>query len=227
MNQKILVVDDDALFSKVLSDKLTEANYDVTVVATAEEAMENYLNDYPCMILLDLVLPRMSGEQFCKWVRDQNRQDVSIIAISSKMLVEDKINVLKLGADDYLTKPIRFDELLAHMEAVLRRTGLFCQKIIHNGLCIKPRKGTVLLNGKLIELTKHEFLLLYYFMENPNIILTRDDLMNHLYPYVEKEILDRTIDAHIKKLRKKIEEDTKDPKRILTVRGLGYKYVHE
>lgn len=227
MNQKILIVDDDALFRKVLSDKLTEANYDVTSVSTAEEAMEVYLNDYPCMILLDLILPRMSGEQFCKWVRDQNRQDVSIIAISSKKLVEDKINVLKLGADDYLTKPIRFDELFAHMEAVLRRTGLFCQKIIHNGLCIKPRKGSVLLNGKIIELTKHEFLLLYYFMENPNIILTREDLMDHLYPYVEKDILDRTIDAHIKKLRKKIEEDPKNPKRIITVRGLGYKYVHE
>lgn len=110
---------------------------------------------------------------------------------------------------------------------MLRRTGQFCQKITYNGLCIKPRKGEVLLYDQEIKLTKHEFNLLYYFMENPNMVITRESLMNQLYPYADKLVLDRTIDAHIKKLRKKIEENPASPKRIVTVRGMGYKFVAE
>ncbi|MFF5994955.1 response regulator transcription factor [Lysinibacillus sp. KU-BSD001] len=225
MNQKVLIVEDDRLFATILKDAVEQAGYEVTVAYSAEEAIEKFKANYPCMILLDLILPGMSGEAFCQWVREQNTQDVSIIMISSKLLVEDKINGLKIGADAYLTKPIDINELLAHMEAVIRRTGLFCQKLIRDGLCIKPRKGEVLLYGKPVKLTKHEFLLLYYFMDHPNVILSREDLVRHLYPNIEREILDRTIDAHIKKLREKIEEDRHNPKRIVTVRGLGYKFV--
>ncbi|WP_431026869.1 response regulator transcription factor [Lysinibacillus sp. LZ02] len=225
MNQKVLIVEDDRLFATILKDAVEQAGYEVTLAYSAEEAIEKFKANYPCMILLDLILPGMSGEAFCQWVRQQNTQDVSIIMISSKLLVEDKINGLKIGADAYLTKPIDINELLAHMEAVIRRTGLFCQKLIRDGLCIKPRKGEVFLYGKPVKLTKHEFLLLYYFMDHPNVIVSREDLVRHLYPNIEREILDRTIDAHIKKLREKIEEDRHNPKRIVTIRGLGYKFV--
>ncbi|WP_342559148.1 response regulator transcription factor [Metasolibacillus sp. FSL K6-0083] len=225
MNQKILIVEDDLLWCSVVSDFLQNHQYDITIANSAEEAMEKLDTDYPCMILLDLLLPGMSGEAFCEWVRNHHMHDISIIMMSSKHTIEDKINGLKMGADDYLVKPINLEELLAHIEAVLRRTGLFCQKIINKGLCIKPRKGEVLLNGKQISLTKHEFMMLYYFMNHPNIILSREDLITHLYPNIEREVLDRTIDAHIKKLRLKIENDPKNPTRIITVRGLGYKYL--
>ncbi|MGM9943445.1 MAG: response regulator transcription factor [Lysinibacillus sp.] len=227
MNQKVLIVEDDKLFAAMLKDAVEQAGFDVTISHSAEDAMEKVKSNYPCIILLDLILPGISGEEFCKWVRGQSTQEVSIIIISSKSLIEEKINGLKMGADDYITKPIDFDEVIARMEAVLRRTGLFCQKIIRNGLCIKPRKGEVLLNGMPVKLTKHEFLLLYYFMDNPNVVLSREDLVMHLYPNIEKEILDRTIDAHIKKLREKIEEDKRNPKRIITIRGLGYKFISQ
>src|SRR5690554_3823786 len=173
------------------------------------------------------MLPKLSGEEFCTWVRIQERNEVSIIMLSAKSRIEDKINGLKIGADDYIVKPFEPEELLAHIEAVLRRTGQFCQKITYDGLCIKPRKGEVLLLDQEVKLTKHEFTLLYYFMENPNTVISRESLLNQLYPYADKLILDRTIDAHIKKLRKKIEENPAVPKRIITVRGMGYKFVTE
>ena len=224
LKQKVLIVDDDVLFSTCLANSLRE-QYDVIVAHDAESAQQLFLVEYPCIILLDLILPKMSGEQFCQWVREQGRHEVGIIMISSKSSTIDKVNGLKIGADSYMTKPINFEELLAQVEAVTRRIGLFCQKIIHNGLCIKPRKGEALINGQNLHLTKHEFLLLYHLMERPNIVCSRSELVAHIYPYHEKDILERTIDVHVKNLRDKIEKDPTNPQRILTVRGIGYKYI--
>lgn len=227
MKQSILVVEDDQMIRELVSIYLKKAGYEVFAVADGEQAKDAFLKHHPCLIILDLMLPNLSGEEFCKWVKDQERNEVSIIMLSAKVSTNDKINGLKMGADDYLTKPFDPDELVAHVEAVLRRTGQFCQKITHGGLCIKPRKGEVLLFDKKLSLTKHEFNILFQFMENPNIVLTREDLIQQLYPYADKIILDRTIDAHIKKLREKIEDDTTSPKRIITVRGMGYKFASE
>lgn len=227
MKQSILVVEDDQMIRELVSIYLKKAGYEVFAVADGEQAKDAFLKYHPCLIVLDLMLPKLSGEEFCKWVKDQERNEVSIIMLSAKVSTNDKINGLKMGADDYLTKPFDPDELVAHVEAVLRRTGQFCQKITHGGLCIKPRKGEVLLFDKKLSLTKHEFNILFQFMENPNIVLTREDLIQQLYPYADKIILDRTIDAHIKKLREKIEDDTTSPKRIITVRGMGYKFASE
>src|SRR5690625_4337051 len=160
------------------------------------------------------MLPKLSGEAFCKWVHNQDQFDTSIIMLSAKARVDDKIAGLKMGADSYITKPFDPNELVAQVEAVLRRTGQFCQKIVYDGLMIKPRKGQVILNGKEIKLTKHEFNLLYHFMQNPNIVFSREQLMTQLYPTDEQFVLERTIDAHIKKLREKIEKNKK-PERIL------------
>lgn len=227
MEQTILVVEDDRMIRELVKVYLEKAGYEVVEAADGEVAKEVFLNSHPCLIVLDLMLPKLSGEEFCKWVRDQERNEVSIIMLSAKSRTEDKINGLRIGADDYIVKPFEPEELLAHIEAVLRRTGQFCQKIVHNGLCIKPRKGEVLLYDQEIKLTKHEFNLLYYFMEYPNKVISREELMDQLYPYAEKTVLDRTIDAHIKKLRRKIETDPTSPKRIITVRGMGYKFVAE
>lgn len=227
MKQMILVVEDDKMIRNLVKIYLEKDGYDVIEAADGEEAKTSFLTHHPCLIILDLMLPKLNGEEFCKWVKEQAANEVSIIMLSAKAKIEDKINGLTIGADDYMTKPFDPDELLAHVDAVLRRTGQFCQKVTYDGLCIKPRKGEVLLFDKELQLTKHEFNLLYYLMKNPNIVLSREDLINQLYPNVDKTVLDRTIDAHIKKLRSKIEKSPSLPKRIQTVRGMGYKFVHE
>ncbi|HSI67202.1 MAG TPA: response regulator transcription factor [Planococcus sp. (in: firmicutes)] len=227
MKQKILVVEDDQMIRELISIYLKKAGYEVITSADGEEAKNAFLTNHPCLIILDLMLPKLSGEDFCKWVREQERNEVSIIMLSAKAHTIDKINGLKMGADDYVTKPFNPDELIAHVEAVLRRTGQFCQKIAFGGLCIKPRNGEVLLFDRQLNLTKLEFNLLFHFMQNPNIVLTRDELLDQLYPYDEKIVLDRTIDAHIKKLREKIEDIPSSPKRILTVRGMGYRFAND
>ncbi|MEG0438224.1 response regulator transcription factor [Solibacillus cecembensis] len=227
MRQKVLVVEDDLLLQNIMKDGLTRAGFDVITANDAEKAVDLFLMEYPCLIVLDLILPGMSGEKFCEWVREQGRNEVSIIMVSSKNKVADKVNGLKIGADAYITKPFEMIELTAKMEAVLRRTGLYCQKIVDRGLCIKPRKGEVILHDEIIHFTKHEFLLLYHLMEHPNMIFSRQDLINYLYGYQEKDVLDRTIDVHIKKIRSKIEMNSSRPTRIQTVRGIGYKYVND
>jgi two-component system, OmpR family, alkaline phosphatase synthesis response regulator PhoP len=227
VKQTILVVEDDQMIRNLISIYLKSAGYVVVEAADGETAKDVFLEKHPCLIILDLMLPKLSGEEFCEWVREQERNEVSIIMVSAKARTEDKINGLKIGADDYLTKPFDPEELIAHVEAVLRRTGQFCQKIAYDGLCIKPRKGEVLLFDREITLTKHEFNLLFHFMENPNVVISREDLILQLYPYVDKTVMDRTIDAHIKKLRAKIENNPAKPERIQTVRGMGYKFVAE
>lgn len=225
MKQTILVVEDDQMIRNLIKINLEKNNYDVVEAEDGEAAKNIFLIEHPCLVILDLMLPKVSGEEFFEWVRGQKRNEVSFIMLSAKSRISDKIKGLKLGADDYITKPFDPDELVAHVEAVLRRTGQFCQKIVHGGLCIKPRKGEVQLYDADITLTKHEFNLLYYFMQYPDIIHDREKLIDHLYPYLEHSVLDRTIDAHIKKLREKIEDNTSNPQRIQTVRGMGYKFV--
>ncbi|TFJ93240.1 response regulator transcription factor [Lentibacillus salicampi] len=225
MKQTILVVEDDQMIRQLVRINLEKHHYEVVEAGDGQAAKDVFLNSQPCLVILDLMLPKVSGEEFCEWVRDREGNDVSVIMLSAKSRVDDKIAGLKMGADDYLTKPFEPDELIAHVEAVLRRTGQYCQKIAHDGLCIKPRKGEVQLCGKSVSLTKHEFNLLYYLMQHPNVVHDREQLIEQLYPHVEHTVLDRTIDAHIKKLREKIETDSSKPERIQTVRGMGYKFV--
>lgn len=227
MKPTILLVEDDSMIRELVSIYLEKAGYEVIAAANGEDAKESFRLYQPCLVILDRMLPQISGEELCGWFRSQKRNKVSIIMLSAKAKTQDKIDGLKMGADDYMTKPFEPDELVAHVEAVLRRTGQFCQKITHDGLSIQPRKGEVQLFGKKLSLTKNEFNLLFHFMDNPNLVLSRDDLIYQLYPYNDKTVMDRTIDAHIKNLREKIEDEPSSPKRILTVRGMGYKFVHE
>lgn len=227
MKPTILVIEDDQMLRELVAIYLEKAGYAVFTASDGEEAKKTFQELQPCLVILDLMLPKISGEELCGWFRSQKRNEVSIIMLSAKAKTQDKIAGLKMGADDYITKPFEPDELVAHVEAVLRRTGQFCQKISHGGLSIQPRKGEVQLFGEKLSLTKNEFSLLFHFMDNPNMVLSRDDLIYQLYPHHDKTVLDRTIDAHIKNLREKIEVEPSSPKRILTVRGMGYKFTHE
>lgn len=225
MQETIMIVEDDAMIRKLISIYLKKNDYKVVEASDGEEAKAVYQNHLPCLIILDLMLPKVSGEEFHAWLQDENQDEVSIIMLSAKAQVADKITGLRLGADAYLTKPFDPNELVAQVEAVLRRTERFCQKIVYRGLCMMPRKGEVRLYGSEVKLTKHEFNLLYYFMLNPNIVFSRNQLMDQIYAQDEDVVLDRTIDAHIKKLREKIEDHPARPTRVVTVRGMGYKFV--
>lgn len=225
MKQTIMVVEDDKMIRNLIHIYLEKNGYDVVEARDGEEAKTLFLEHFPCLIILDLMLPKVSGEAFHNWVREQAFSDVSIIMLSAKARTADKISGLNLGADAYITKPFDPNELIAQMEAVLRRTEQSCQKITYEGLCIMPRKGKVLLYGEDIGLTKYEFNLLYYFMRNPDMVLSREQLIMQIDPNMERDIMDRSIDAHIKKLREKIEVSPSNPKRVQTVRGMGYKFV--
>ncbi len=225
MKETIMIIEDDKMIRNLIHIYLKKNGYKVVEASDGEEAKVVFLEHQPCLIILDLMLPKVSGEEFYIWIREQKYTEISVIMLSAKVRVDDRISGLKLGADAYMTKPFDPNELIAQVEAVLRRNGRFCQKIIYDGLCIMPRKGEVLLNGQVVKLTKYEFNLLYYFMQNPDIVLSREQLIEQIHPNMERSVMDRTIDAHIKKLREKIEEYPSKPKRVQTVRGMGYKFV--
>ncbi len=226
MKQTILVVEDDKMIRNLITLYLEKNNYNVVTAMDGEMAKDVYENEHPCLIILDLMLPKVSGEEFCEWVRkDKSDQETAILMLTAKTKIPDKITGLKLGADSYLTKPFDPDELIAQVQAVLRRTSQHCEQMSYDGLTLKPKRGEVFLGVEQINLTKHEFDLLQYMMQNPNLVFSREELVNELYAYHEQDILDRTIDAHIKKLREKIENIPAEPKRIKTIRGMGYKFV--
>lgn len=226
MSQTILIVEADKETRSVLKIHLEKSNFHVVEAEDDKQAQQAFLHHHPCLIILDLVLPETKNDvNFFTWVQEQENNEVGIIILSESVETADRIAGLRMGADAYVTKPLHPDELLAHIEAVLRRTEQFCQKVTHNGLTIMPRKGEVLLMDKQVNLTTHEFNLLYYLMKYSNTVFTREQLVMEIYPYHEQTVLDRTIDAHIKKLREKIEDTPSKPERIQTVRGMGYKYV--
>lgn len=225
MKPEVLIVEDDAKISDLIKLYLHVNGYRVLQAYDGKEAQHLYLQHRPCLIILDLMLPELSGEEFCHWVKKDQPDDPGVIMLSAKAKTDDKISGLRLGADDYMTKPFSPEELMAHVEAVLRRTGHVCQKLSYQGLEIKPRKGEALLNGHVLELTSYEFQLLYFLMDHADQVFTREQLLEQIHPHGEADILARTIDAHIKKVRKKIEDSPSDPKRIVTVRGMGYKFA--
>ena len=225
MKQTILVVEDDAMLRQLICIYLKESGYEAVEAADGEAAKDVYAAHQPLLVILDLMLPGLSGEEFCEWLRLEEQSNVPIIMISAKVRTDDKIYGLKIGADDYLTKPFDPEELIAHVEAVLRRAGHTRRQLMLDGLCMNPNKGEVMLFDETLELTKHEFSLLHHFMRHPNIVFSREELILQLYPHADKTVMDRTIDAHIKKLRAKIEVHPATPERIQTVRGMGYKFV--
>ncbi|SFE87062.1 response regulator transcription factor [Alteribacillus iranensis] len=224
LQQTLLVVEDDPMIQNLIKIYLEKENYEVLTASDGETALQMIERTNPCLIILDLMLPKMSGEEVCQWVRDQD-MDTAILMLTAKVSSRERIAGLKMGADDYVTKPFSPEELVARVETILRRTGHLCQKITYGGLTIMPRKGEAELNGQTLSLTKIEFTLLYHFMRHPNILFSREQLIDQIYPLSENVIQDRTIDVHVKHLREKIEADPSAPKRIITVRGMGYKFV--
>lgn len=226
--EKILIVDDEEHIVELLDFNLKNAGYETFIAADGIEAVKIAKEEKPNLILLDLMIPGMDGFDVCKEIKkDKDMKNTSIIMLTAKGEELDKILGLELGADDYMTKPFSVRELLARVKAVLRRTSAFNEEendiYESKSLKIDFERHEVNINGKKVDLTLKEFELLKILIKNKGKILKREMLLDKIwgYEYIGET---RTVDVHIRYLRKKIEEDDKNPKFIETIRGVGYRF---
>lgn len=226
--EKILIVDDEEHIVELLDFNLKNAGYETFIAVDGIEAVKIAKEEKPNLILLDLMIPGMDGFDVCKEIKkDKDMKNTSIIMLTAKGEELDKILGLELGADDYMTKPFSVRELLARVKAVLRRTSAFNEEendiYESKSLKIDFERHEVNINGKKVDLTLKEFELLKILIKNKGKILKREMLLDKIwgYEYIGET---RTVDVHIRYLRKKIEEDDKNPKFIETIRGVGYRF---
>jgi len=225
MNQRILIVDDDKEIVRVVRAYLEQAGYRALTAHNGETALHIIRHDRPDLVVLDLMLPDRDGWDITRIVRgDESLARTPIIMLTARVEDTDKIVGLELGADDYVPKPFNPNELVARVRAVLRRTGNnFAQPhVIQFGLLLLDvDRHEVQIDGRPVELTPTEFNILQALMENPGHAFTRLELIEKVgYAY---EGMERTLDSHIKNLRKKIEPDPSNPTYIHTVFGVGYR----
>lgn len=222
----ILVVEDDPAIASLLEQNLLFEGYQVSLAYDGKSGLEKAEAEHPALILLDLMLPRMSGLEVCKHLRAKGNK-TPIIMVTARDQSMEKVRGLRLGADDYIAKPFDLMELLARIEAVLRRTGksqVFLEKVQLKDIVIDFGNNQILKQHGEIPLSRQEALLLKYLIHHEGQVLERSqilaDVWGHDYLYS-----DRTIDTHITKLRQKIEPNPKSPCYILTVHRVGYKFV--
>lgn len=222
--ETILIVEDEKKISDIVAMYLEREGFGTAVADTGEKAMK-LLHEPFSLIIIDLMLPDISGEELCKTIRQTS--DVPIIILTAKSGEEDRIKGLGLGADDYVVKPFSPRELVARVKAHLRRTKKMARKVLsfNNGLLAMDTENyEVKKKGVPVILTTTEFRILLSLSERPGRVLSRLQLINMVQGY-DFEGYDRTIDAHVKNLRHKIEDDQKNPVFIKTVYGVGYKFV--
>jgi two-component system alkaline phosphatase synthesis response regulator PhoP len=223
MDSLILIVDDEPQISAVLSAYLTNSGYRTVTAQDGKAALELFHAKHPALILLDLNLPGKDGLEVCQTIRQDS--DVPIIMLTARSEETDKLVGLELGADDYIVKPFSPREVVARVKTVLRRSGSGSesQLIKSDRLEIDPSQHTVLRDGQSIELTPTEFELLMILAQNPRRVYSRLQLLEKTQG-TTYEGYERTIDAHIKNLRLKLEPNPRNPTLIHTVFGVGYKY---
>lgn len=223
-NKKILVVDDEKAIVEVIKAYLEKEKFKVIVAYDGETALSLFEKEKPDLIVLDLMLPIISGEVICETIRKHSK--VPIIMLSAKINEESKLNGFSLGTDDYMTKPFSPKELVARIYSIFSRINQTNPEIItiNNDLKIDFTGVTVEKRGKLVKLTPYEFKILSVLAKHPQITFSRDDLINLVF-IDNYDVFERTIDSHIKNLRSKIEDD--DNKYIITVRGFGYKFINK
>ena len=226
MRTQILVIEDDPHMQKVLQRIFREQGYSVTVCGDGKLGLDTFRSLKPSAVVLDLVLPNIFGRDLCKIMKAE-QPGIPVIVVSAISEVADKVLLLELGADDYVTKPFSPRELMARVQAALRRPQ---KQIVHTatysfGDCeIDFAKMSARRAGKPITLTAHEFKLLKYFVENAERVLSRDELLNEVWGYNSYPTT-RTVDNQILKLRQKLEHDAADPHYLQTVYGAGYRFV--
>ena len=227
MTSKILIVDDEPRVSRLVTEVLTAVGYQVVVAASGGMAIQMVALEQPDLVLLDILLPQMDGYQVCSRLREFT--DVPIIMLTAKARDTDILRGFDVGADDYLTKPFNSKELVARVKAVLRRRETETavsptQKTITIGdLTIDPKAHTVNIAGREIDLTPREFDLLHALAQEPGRVQSIDDLLAQVWG-AEFKGEPQVVYVHIRWLRKKIETDPRNPTRIVTVHGVGYKF---
>ena len=228
MNEiNILIVEDEKNIREVIKVYLEKENYNVFTAEDGEMALEVFDDEEIHLIVLDLMLPKLSGEKVCSSIRAKS--DVPIIMLTAKVDEDDKIEGLSIGADDYVTKPFSPRELVSRIKSLLRRSyrgskPLAEKMTFNNGdLEIDMKKMLVLKKGQNVHLTTNEFKVLMTLLTHPGQIFSREQLIQSSFGY-EYDGFDRTIDTYIKNIRQKIEDDPKKPTYIITVYGIGYKF---
>lgn len=231
MKNKVLVVDDEQSIVTLLQYNLEQAGFEVITAMDGEEGKLLAETDSPDIIILDLMLPKLDGMEVCKQLRQKNIM-TPILMLTAKEDELDKILGLELGADDYMIKPFSPREVIARVKAILRRTQAQLEspagpteddkQIVIGKLRVYPDKYEAFFKENLLELTLKEFELLHYLAQNKNRVLTRDQLLSSVWNY-DFAGDTRIVDVHISHLREKIEEKSKKPAYIKTIRGLGYK----
>lgn len=226
--EKVLIVDDEEHIVELLKFNLANAGYKVITANNGLDALKLTKENNPDLLLLDLMLPGMDGFDVCKEIKRNNESsNTSIIMLTAKDEELDKILGLELGADDYITKPFSIRELLARVKAVLRRSGSRDEtmgEVFESGrLKVNFERHEVLIDDVKVDLTLKEFELLQILIKNKGKILQRETLLDKIwgYEYIGET---RTVDVHIRYIRKKIEEDDKNPRFIETIRGVGYRF---
>lgn len=223
--KKILVIEDDPAVQRVLTRLFRSEDYVVEVVADGQAGLAAFQSFLPAAVVLDLRLPGLSGDEVCREIKKQ-APALPILILSAKADVADKVLLLELGADDYVTKPFSPRELLARVRAALRRTaradtGEVC---IFGAVSVDFAKMELVRDGRLVALTAQEFRVLRFFTQNRGRVVSRAELLNEVWGY-EDYPTTRTVDNHIWKLRLKLEQDPAKPVHFQTIHGAGYKFV--
>ncbi|HJC89972.1 response regulator transcription factor [Ruminococcus sp. CLA-AA-H200] len=223
--KRIFFVEDDLSLINGLSFAIKKQGYEIDVARTSLEAEQLWMNGKYDLVILDVSLPDGSGYDICQKIRKVSK--VPIMFLTAADEETDIIMGLDIGGDDYITKPFKLAVFLSRVNALLRRSENFNQmetELSSNGITIQRLKGEVYKNGKQIDLTASEYKLLCLFMENPDMILSPEQILSRLWDCDEKYIDTNTLTVYIRRLRKKIEDDPADPHSIVTVRGMGYKW---
>jgi DNA-binding response OmpR family regulator len=228
-NERILIIEDEEVLVNNLADKLRAESYNISIATNGEMGWDKIRAEKPDLIVLDIMLPLLDGLSLCRMVRnDVSTRHIPIIMLTARSAEVDKIIGLESGADDYITKPFGLGEFLARVRAVLRRLdsqkgNIQLDELVIEDLRVDLTGRRVFLAEEKIQLSNKEFDLLTELMRNKNAVLSRDLILTKVWGYdyfVDK----RTVDVHIRWLREKIEDDPSNPRRIITVRGVGYRF---
>jgi len=218
---RILIVEDDHRIAASIKKGLEQEKYAVDVSYDGEDGYDLASSESYDLLILDLMLPKIDGMQICRQIRQSNN-NVPILILTAKSQIEDKVSGLNCGADDYLTKPFAFEELLARIRALTRRPKNLVNSILEiDDLTMNTLNFEVKRNGKSINLSGKEYALLEVLMRHPRQILTKEQIINHVWDY-EADVLPNTVEVYIRNIRNKIDKPFKS-KLIQTVRGFGYK----
>ena len=227
MAKKVLIVEDDPGISLGLKDEFESEGYIALTANDGEKGLESARNQRPDLIILDIMLPVLDGYEVCKRLRmEGNRTPIIMLTVKDKEI--DKVLGLELGADDYVTKPFSLRELLARAKAIFRRTEEQQEDLgtyTFGQIQLDFKKYEAVKGGKSLEFTPLEFHLLRLLIQKKGEVLTRDDFLDGVWGEDNLSVSDRTVDSHIANIRKKLEDDPSNPRHIISVRGVGYKFV--